>query len=282
MDTKELQSSHADLMIKINEDEEVDFGKALEGTNEIMIYEKKTQRMFKKALKLTKNPHGYTKFPIGCRSLLLGDKLYITGGKDESQEYRNVLIYDRKTDSLKRIMDLRIPRAYHTMIYNEVFETIMILGGECNNSVEIFDPLTNRWQLLPHLRYSRANPHFFFDESRGIMYAMFGVEGKITNNLYSDVIEYLDLTNVKEGWLRLDYYNKANLNLRSYLNVCPLNSDLMLIYGGISARNSARNLCVLNVPKKEVGKVDRRLMEALRIEAKKSRKLSSIISSVNN
>jgi hypothetical protein len=36
-----------------NEDEEVDFGKALEGTNEIMIYEKKTQRMFKKALKLT-------------------------------------------------------------------------------------------------------------------------------------------------------------------------------------------------------------------------------------
>ena len=282
MDTKELQSSHADLMIKINEDEEVDFGKALEGTNEIMIYEKKTQRMFKKVLKLTKNPHGYTKFPIGCRSLLLGDKLYITGGKDESQEYRNVLIYDRKTDSLKRIMDLRIPRAYHTMIYNEVFETIMILGGECNNSVEIFDPLTNRWQLLPHLRYSRANPHFFFDESRGIMYAMFGVEGKITNNLYSDVIEYLDLTNVKEGWLRLDYYNKANLNLRSYLNVCPLNSDLMLIYGGISARNSARNLCVLNVPKKEVGKIDRRLMEALRIEAKKSRKLSSIISSVNN
>ena len=105
---------------------------------------------------------------------------------------------------------------------------------------------------------------------------------KITNNLYSDVIEYLDLTNVKEGWLRLDYYNKANLNLRSYLNVCPLNSDLMLIYGGISARNYARNLCVLNVPKKEVGKIDRRLMEALRIEAKKSRKLSSIISSVNN
>ena len=37
MATKELQSSHADLMIKVNEDEEMDYGKAIEGTNEIHI-----------------------------------------------------------------------------------------------------------------------------------------------------------------------------------------------------------------------------------------------------
>ena len=65
----------------------------------------------------------------------------------------------------------------------------MIIGGENENSVEIFDPLTNRWQLLPSLIYPRANPFFFFDESRGMMYTMFGSEGKIMNNLYSEVIE---------------------------------------------------------------------------------------------
>lgn len=281
METKELQSSHADLMIKINEDEEVDFGKAIEGTNEIMIYEKKSAKMFKKQLKLTKNPFGYTRFPIGCRSLLLGDKLYITGGKDEKKEYPVVLIYDRKNDTLKRIMDMRVARSYHTMIFNDVFDTIMVIGGENENSVEIFDPLTNRWQLLPSLNYPRANPFFYFDESRGMMYIMFGVEGKIMSNLYSEVIEYLDLTNVKEGWLKFDYNNKSNLNLRSFLNVCPLNNDLMLIYGGVTARNSTRTVCVLNLTRKEVSKVDKNLLEALRVEAKKSRRLSSIISSMS-
>ena len=281
MATKELQSSHADLMIKIDDDEEADYGKALEGTNDIMIYDKKNKRVVKKSLKLSKNPHGYTKFPIGCRSLLLGDKLYITGGKDESSEYANVLIYDRKTGALKRIMDLREERSYHTMIFNDVFETIMIIGGENTNSVEIFDPLTNRWQLLPSMKHPRANPFFYFDESRGIMYSMFGNDSNITDNLFTDVVEYLDLTNIKEGWMKLDYYNKAGLNLKSYLSVCPLNNELMLIYGGVPLRESTRNVCVLNLIKKEINKIDKRLMEALRNEAKKSRKLSSIISTIS-
>lgn len=281
MATKELQSSHADLMIKIDEDEEADYGKALEGTNDIMIFDKKNKRVVKKSLKLSKNPHGYTKFPIGCRSLLLGDKLYITGGKDESSEYANVLIYDRKTGALKRIMDLREERSYHTMVFNDVFETIMIIGGENTNSVEIFDPLTNRWQLLPSMKHPRANPFFYFDESRGIMYSMFGNDSNITDNLFTDVVEYLDLTNIKEGWMKLDYYNKAGLNLKSYLSVCPLNNELMLIYGGVPLRESTRNVCVLNLVKKEIHKIDKRLMEALRNEAKKSRKLSSIISTIS-
>ena len=51
----------------------MDFGKAIEGTYEIQIYEKKNNKMTRIPIKLTKNPFGYTKFPIGCRSLLIGD-----------------------------------------------------------------------------------------------------------------------------------------------------------------------------------------------------------------
>lgn len=281
METKELQSSHADLMIKVNEDEEADFGKVIEGTNEIMIYEKATRKLYKKKVKLTKNPFGYTHFPIGCRTLLIGDKLYITGGKDEVQEYRNVIIYDRKTDTLKRIMDLKEPRSYHTMVYNEVFETIMVIGGENRSSVELFDSLTNRWQMLPQMIYPRANSFFYFDKPRGMMYVMFGIEGSITNNIYHDSIEYLDLTDIKQGWIRLNYYNKANNNLKCYLNVFPLNNELMLIYGGITARNSTKTVCVLNIPKAEIGKVDTKLLETLRNESKKNRRLSAIVSTIS-
>ena len=81
----------------------MDFGKAIEGTYEIQIYEKKNNKMTRIPIKLTKNPFGYTKFPIGCRSLLIGDKLYISGGRDETNEYANVLIDERKKIKLEEL-----------------------------------------------------------------------------------------------------------------------------------------------------------------------------------
>ena len=79
-DSKELQSPHTDLRIKKNEEDEdspKDYGKAIENTNTIMFYYRKNRQITKITIELTKNPFGYTKFLIGCRSLLIGDKLYI-------------------------------------------------------------------------------------------------------------------------------------------------------------------------------------------------------------
>ena len=281
MITKELQSSHADLKIKINEEDENDIGKVIEGTNQIYIYDKKTQKMIRKNLKLTKNPFGYTKFPYGCRSLLIGDKFYITGGRTETQEFPNVIIYDRKTDTLKRIMDLNYPRSYHSIIFNEIFETIMVVGGEYCNTVEIFDPLTNRWQVLPPLNIPRCNPLFFFDEPKGYMYVLFGIEGNYINSTYSDSMEVLDLTNIRDGWKKISYKNKANMDLKCYLNIYKLNDELFLIYGGMEGRVSKRNVCLYNTTKNEVTKIGRELMEQIRKQAKNSRKLSSIITTIS-
>ena len=281
MITKELQSSHADLKIKINEEDENDIGKVIEGTNQIYIYDKKTQKMIRKNLKLTKNPFGYTKFPYGCRSILIGDKFYITGGRTETQEFPNVIIYDRKTDTLKRIMDLNYPRSYHSIIFNEIFETIMVVGGEYCNTVEIFDPLTNRWQVLPPLNIPRCNPLFFFDEPKGNMYVLFGIEGNYINSTYSDSMEVLDLTNIRDGWKKISYKNKANMDLKCYLNIYKLNDELFLIYGGMEGRVSKRNVCLYNTTKNEVTKIGRELMEQIRKQAKNSRKLSSIITTIS-
>ena len=281
--SKELQSSHADLMIKVNEDEEEnDIAKVIEGTNEIQIYEKKNNKIYKIAVKLTKNPYGYVKFPIGCRCLLIGDKLYISGGRDEYNEYANVLIYDRKTKSIKRIMDMRVPRAYHTMIYSEVFSSMMVFGGENENSVEIFDPLTNRWQLLPDLNIPRSNIIYYCDNPRGILYTMFGNEGSILDNKYSDVIEFLDLKNIKEGWNILDYKNKSEIDLKSLMNIYPLNTDLILLYGGVVFRGNSRSVCIFNITKSEITKIHPKILETLRAVAKKSKKLSTIISGLTS
>ena len=286
--SKQNQSSYADLQIwkkdnnNSDDEDEIDFAKIIEGTNEIHIYEKKNKKMVKFSLNLKKNPFGYTKFPIGCRSVLIGDKLYISGGRDEYSEYPNVLIFDRKSQNLKRIVDMRIPRAYHTMIYSEIFNTILVVGGEREPSVEIYDPVTHRWQLLPDLNIPRANSIFYCDSPRGILYTMFGNEESILDNKYSDVIEFLDLKNIEDGWNILDYKNKSEIDLKSLMNIYPLNSDLILLYGGVVFRGSNRSVCIFNIEKSEITKIDQKIMDSLRIEAKKSKKLNIIISGLSS
>ena len=280
--TIELQSSHADLKIKKDEDvDEMNVAKVIEGTDRIMIYDKKACKLTKKKVNLQKNPHGYIKFPLGCRSVLVGDKLYITGGKDEYREYQNALIYDRKTEKIKRIMDMQNARCYHTMIFNEIFETMMVIGGENNDTVEIFDPLTNRWQLLPELNIPRAIPLFHFDEGRGNMYALFGVEGNYLNSNYTDTIEVLDLTEIKQGWMKINYNNKARMDFKNHLNFYPLNDYLLLIYGAFESRASKRNACTYHLIKAEMNAIDKNLMDDLRKEAKNNKLLSSIVASVS-
>ena len=286
--TLELQSSHADLKFKTSENnnnkEEEDITnvcKVIEGTNQIMIYDTKLKKIIKKKLKLQKNPHGYTKFPLGCRTVLVGEKLYITGGKDAFIEYPNCLIYDKKTEKIKRIMDMRNPRSYHTMIFNEVFETMMVVGGEHNYTVEIFDPLSNRWQELPELNVPRAIPLFYFDEGRGNMYVLFGIEGDYQKPIYTDSVEILDLTEISQGWMKINYNNKARMDLKCFLNIYPLNDFLMLIYGGLESRQSKRNACVFNLIKAEMNKIDKKLLEEIRNEAKKNKLLNKIVMSVS-
>ena len=279
--TIELQSSHADLKLKVTEEDETNIARVEEGTDKISLYDKKTNKLVKKKVNLKKNPHGYVKFPLGCRSVLVGDKLYITGGKDTYKEYPNALIYDRKTEKIKRIMDMQNPRCYHTMIFNEVFETMMVIGGENNDTVEIFDPLSNRWQLLPELNIPRAIPLFYFDEGRGNMYVLFGVENNYLNSNYTDTIEVLDLTEIKQGWMKINYNNKARMDFKCHLNIYPLNDYLLLIYGGIESRANKRNGCVYHLIKAEMNLIDKNLMDDLRNEAKNNKLLSSIVASVS-
>ena len=283
--TIELQSSHADLKLKASnettEEEVKNTCKVIEGSNQIMIYDKKLKKIIKKKLNLKKNPHGYTKFPLGYRSILVGEKLYITGGKDEFREYPNCLIYDKKTEQIKRIMDMRNARSFHSMIFNEVFETMMVIGGERNCTVEIFDPLTNRWQELPELNIPRAIPLFYFDEGRGNMYVLFGIEGDYQKPTYTDTIEILDLTEINQGWMKINYNNKARMDLKCFINFYPLNDFLMLIYGGLESRQMKRDACIFNLVKDEMTKIDRNIMEELRSESKNNKFLNNIVMSVS-
>jgi hypothetical protein len=63
--TIELQSSHADLKIKDNEEEEKNYAKVIEGTNQIMIFDKKMNKIIKKKIKIIKKSAWIYQIPVG-------------------------------------------------------------------------------------------------------------------------------------------------------------------------------------------------------------------------
>ena len=62
--------------------------------------------------------------------------------------------------------------------------------------------------------------------------------------------------------------------MKTFLNLFPLSNSVILAYGVESGRNKKRQTCVVNLEKGKIA-------EQLKMEAKKSVKLSTIVSSFN-
>jgi hypothetical protein len=257
--------------------------KPLIGTNEIQIYDRKKRALIKKKLDLEKQTHGYTAFLDGSRHLLIGDKLFITGGRDSGQEYNVVLMFDTKDLQLKRLQDMKFSHSYHALEYNEVYKSIIVVGGQNNKNCELFDLFTNRWRPLPDLNYPRANISIFFDRDENFVYSLFGLKGDIyQKNNYSDIIEVLDLKDMSKGWLNLQYNNKSDLDYKmNYCKIFHLSRDRLLIYGANNSRNALRQFAVFILSKGEMIKVDKKILEEIRAQSRKSARLSKIVSTVS-
>jgi hypothetical protein len=265
-----------------NQDEEdldCDVCKPLIGTNEIHIYDRKKRVLIKKKVNLEKNLHGYSQFLDGTRYVLINEKLYITGGRDRSQEYNVVLCYDIKNYTMTRLPDMRSSHSYHTLEYNEIYKTILVIGGQNNPNCELYDMMSNRWCLLPELNIPRANVTIYYCSFNNRIFSLFGLNGDITEDSHSDVIEVLNLTNLHSGWKKLDYNNKSDMDFKlGYCGVFPLTKDKLLIYGANLYKYTWKSFSVFDLVKQEVVRVDKKLMEVLIIKARRSSRLSRILS----
>ena len=267
----------------INEtDDEYDYAKAVSSSNEILLYDKKTRSMQKKKIHFDKTSHSYNTFLPGCRSKAIKDKVYITGGMDVDKNQTNIFyIYFTKTNELKKMENMPNPHAYHTMEYLHYYKSILVIGGENNCCCELFDLYTEKWTSLPDLNFPRANPSVYLDKFTNRIYCFFGIISEIVNssNLYSDVVEVLDVKRAGLGWERVEYKNRADLDFK--YNLCylfPLEEDKVLIYGASGVREFAKKAAIYSLSKKEFIKVDKKALSDIRTQAKKSTTLTKIIS----
>jgi hypothetical protein len=260
----------------------IDYAKPIERTNEIHIYDRKKSKLIKKQVPLQKKIHGCSFFLDGCRYLLHNDKLIISGGRDEYNEFNIVLQYDIRDYTLTRLADMNYPHTYHTMEFKTMIDSIVVIGGENNKTCEVYEILVGKWHRLPDLTLGRANIQLYFDKRRAHLYAFFGQIGSIIANNYSDVIEVLDFNDMETGWAKIIYNNKSDMNLSYYCGVFPLYKNQILMIGGNQGRSKLRTSSVYHLRKQELGKIDSKLLEEIRFEARKNPRLSIILAKLTS
>ena len=250
-----------------------EYAKPIPGTNYISLFDPINQKITEIQIYLIKEEHGYNIFPEGNRHILIDNILYITGGVDSVKNPINIVLSLNLSNlKIRKISNLNYPHSYHSIEYLDKYDCLILIGGEQNSFCEIFDIYSEKWIKLPELKIPRANINLYFDNFTSDIYALFGMEGKISEikNNNSEAIEVLELKDIKSGWIKVDYYKSADLNLKiNYISVCPFTKNKLLLYGGNKGRVEKKLFAIFDMIKNECVKVDNKIMEDIKLEEKK-------------
>jgi hypothetical protein len=163
-----------------------------------------------------------------------------------------------------------------------MINSFVVIGGENNKTCEVYEIQSDKWHRIPDLTLGRANIQLFFDKRRTHLYSFFGQVGSILANNYSDVVEVLDFNDMETGWAKVIYNNKCDMNLNYYCGVFPLYRDQILMVGGNHGRSKLRTSSVYHVRKQELGNIDNKLLDDIRLAARKSPRISIILAKLTS
>ena len=70
---------------------------------------------------------------------------------------------------------MKYPRSYHRLVFIESLRSLIVIGGENNNSCEMYDFYLNTWIDFPELNFPRANSNFIVNKLGTQAFAIFGI-----------------------------------------------------------------------------------------------------------
>ena len=198
-------------------------------------------------------------------------------------QFNTVLSFNIITFEIKKLNYLNYPHSYHSIEYLDNFDCLIVIGGELNCICELFDIYSQKWIKIPDLNSPKANANIYFDNVTSDLYALFGMEGNIIetkNN--SDSIEVLELNDIKRGWIKVDYYKSADLDLKqNYCTVLPFTRNKLLIYGGNDSRVTKKLFALFDMSKNECVKVDTKTLELIKLEEKQMKMIDQELAKIN-
>ena len=272
---KRIYTQFQERLMKLKE-----WAKPIIGRSEIAVYQEFTNSIVRVKVELNKDTHGYTQFPEGARHALVNDNLYIIGGVDSFGNPLNiVLLYNIKTNELKRINDTISPHSYHAVEYIENYDCVVIIGGERNSACEMLDLNNLTWTALPDLNFPRANVSAVFNENTSELYALFGMSGSLTSKKnYSDAIEVLRICDYSDGWIKVDYYKNSMIDItRNYVSAFPFTLEKLIVRGSKTGRLSNGLYCIYDMKKNEMCKITENVMNQIQEEEVKIKTYSDAL-----
>lgn len=253
--------------------------KIFEGTNEVQIYDRDKRRLIRKSIQIDKKDFGTSVFLYGSRTFYHSEALYISGGKDMNEDKNYFWIYNIKDNKLSVLPSMNKTRSYHTITFHENLKSMIVIGGENNKSCEIYDFFLNSWTELPDLNYPRANISLHIDKIGTFAYAIGGIKGDIIHGTNSEMIELLDLVEINQGWAKVEYRNKANVDMTfSNKAVYPLTEDKLLIYGAMESRGNKKCYVVFDLKTFDIQSISQETVDEIKIASLKNPELSKIFS----
>ena len=190
-------------------------------TSQILLYNSNYNKKTRINLKLDKYKLGISQFYNNCAWENYNNKLYISGGENESKDF---FVFNPNKNLITKKIESKFSHENHSMLCIDNY--IYLIGGN-NKKSERYNIKLNKFESLSNLFFIQKHPILFIHEH--FIYSFFGIDED--NNLF-DKIQRKNLNKLNYKWEPVNVKTN-NLDLKMYgAGIIKYDDDNIIFLGG--------------------------------------------------
>ena len=179
--------------------------------------------------------------------------LFLINPKDNQLYY-----YSSKKNIICDLLTFKENHSYGCLFVDNLSKNIIAIGGKFSKLVELFSFESEKIEDLPELSTYRSK--MTCCQINNKIYCLFGLNEESKDD---SKIEYLDLDDLNNGWVEINYINNTSFTLLTCMSCVNLDNAEMLIIGGMKNDNTPNEkLIYYNIESKELYELDKDLPES--------------------
>ena len=179
--------------------------------------------------------------------------LFLINAKNNQLYY-----YSSKKNIFCDLLIFKDNHSHGCLFVDNLSKNIIAIGGKYSKSVELFSFDSGKIEDLPELSTHRSKMTCCQVNTK--IYCLFGISEEKPDK---SLIEYLDLDNLNQGWIDINYNNNAFFKILTYMSCVNLNdSELLIIGGKINDNISNEKIIYYNAQSNELYDLDKDLPES--------------------
>ena len=190
-------------------------------TSQILLYNSNYNKKTRINLKLDKYKLGISQFYNNCAWENYNNKLYISGGENESKDF---FVFNPNKNRITKKIESKFSHENHSMLCIDNY--IYLIGGN-NKKTERYNIKLNKFESLSNLFFIQKHPILFIHEH--FIYSFFGIDED--NNIF-DKIQRKNLNKLNYKWEPINVKTN-NIDLKMYgAGIIKYDEDNIIFLGG--------------------------------------------------